>query len=143
MTIEIDGYEYARYGELVVRRQGTGAWEKATEVPGEFHDHEVVQRALSAGLVEHKRPRSKGMLAGGIAGVLVKSNPAIDETAEKLGMSAMELRAELNSHRPTTTARISDEEFDARMRDLGLDPEEARHRFKGDFVEPPAPEPLL
>lgn len=143
MTIEIDGYEYARYGELVVRRQGAGAWEKAPEVPGEFHDHEVVQRALSSGVVTRSRPRTKGVAAGGVAGVLVKPNPTIDETAAKLGMTAMELRAELNSHRPTNTNRIPDEEFDAAMRDLGLDPEEARHRFKGDFVEPPAPEPLL
>ena len=143
MGIEIEGYEYARFGELVIRRQGTGPWEKVTDPPAEFHDEEIIQRALSSGRLEAKRPRGNGVAMGGIAGVLVKPNPTIDATAEKLGMSAMDLRKELNSHRPTATTRIPEKEFDARMRDLGLTPEEARARFKGDFVEPPKPEPLI
>jgi hypothetical protein len=143
MGIEIEGYEYARFGELVARRQGTGAWEEATEVPEAFLEEDVIQRAMASGKVEAKRPRSNGMLMGGLAGVLVKPNPTIDATAEKLGLSAMELRAELNSHRATVTKRIPDEEFDAAMGELGLDPDEARRRFRGDFVEPPTPKPLL
>ena len=146
MGFEINGHEYARFGELVIRRKdATQPWGDATdEAPPEFFEEEILQKAITSGRLEPKRVTPSGQFfSGSSVGVLVKSNPTIDETAAKLGLTPMRLREELNSHTPTTTERIPDEEFDQRMTGLGLDPVEARRRFRGDFEDPAPGRPQL
>lgn len=141
--IEIGGYEYARYGNKIIRRKGTEPWEDSTsDVPPEFFEEEAIRRAMRSGLVQRKRPQTAGTPVGsGTSGGIVKPNPVVEEVAEALGLSPQGLREALNTHTPSATVRIPEKEFDAKMKALGLSPSEARARFRGDFQEPEVADP--
>lgn len=144
-TIEIEGNEYARFGDKVLRRGSADAeWRECPEeeVPGGFYEEETIIRLASEGKILRSAPpvleEGDEMIRGTSATAVIKRNPLVEETAEALGLSPRELREGLNSDVPTfTRKRVPDPEFDRLMANFKLSPAEARARFRGDFDRKP------
>jgi hypothetical protein len=121
-------YEYAPFGDSIVRRpaESTDPWE--TVPPEDLEDARVEVR-VAAKLKAQRR----GM-TGKAASRVIRSERN-EKVAKSLGLNAGELAERLA--RPDdnrgTKLRVSEEDFDSYMGELGLSPEEARARFKGTY----------
>ena len=59
----------------------------------------------------------------------------LESFVDKDELTADQLAEGLNNRDKTHTERIDDAEFDALMNELGLSPDEARLRFKGEYIK--------
>lgn len=138
MAVTHDGFEYARYGDgYVFRKEGSkDGWGAVVgELPEPVADQFAVKRLAKAGQVTRQRPRTEGQFSGGVSGgAIIKPNKAVEEAAEKLGLTAQEFRQRLTDDSTDgTRARVSDAEFDRIMKPF-MSPQEARDRFAGRFT---------
>lgn len=149
-AVIVDGYEYTAYGPGVIRRAvPDGAWEAVApeDVPERYTEEQTRIKVRDETKQDPWRPEpGPGEPAGTgrrVSGV-IRPNPALEAAAEKLGLSPQEFRKGLNSHDATfTRKRLPEEEFDALMAQFGLDPVEARARFRGEFEDVKAAPPLI
>lgn len=114
--------EYARFGDSYVERVNDGDWRTAA-------DAEAAKAAIDAKELETVRARRS---PAGFA--MITRSDRNEEIAAELGLTGDELADRLAlPGNQGTRRRVSDDEFDALMAELGLSPEEARARLRGTY----------
>lgn len=123
MAIKDESWEYAKFGESIVRRavDSTDDW---LPVPEEG----MVDATIAVRVSEELRKRPAAPMASRI--IRSEENEA---TARRLGLNADQLADRLAQpdQNQGTRERIPEAEFDVEMERLGLPPDEARARFNG------------
>jgi len=116
--------EYARFGAgWVTREDADYEWEDCPldDVPAEAHAREAMR-------AERRRLGYDPYYTN--PGPTILPNPAVEAIAEELGLTPGELRGRLNGDTGGTRARVAEARFDEIAEFVGLDPEEARARFR-------------
>lgn len=143
-AVIIDGVEYAKFGEKMIRRTAgevPGEWETCPpeEIPEGWRDAQIRRHVrMETGQDPWREAPPEGEASGtASAGAVILPNQAVDNFAAAIGTSSSELRKGLNSHRPfNSPQRIAEKDFDAYGKAIGLSPAELRARFRGDYEDP-------
>lgn len=120
--------EYAPYSAsptgYVQRENADHEWEPVPASQAEAVEDQLLQEKLAA---------ARRVATAGKLGAVTIRSARNEEIAGRLGLTGDELADDLAKpdHNSGTRRRISEEEFDGLMAELGLTPDEARARFSG------------
>ena len=127
--------EYTRFGTGFMRRADASAeWAACAQddVPADFFEEEArIKVRVETGRDPWYTPSEGEVLGTGRAGGVRLPNALVDPVAEELGLPGDRFRREVNTDTPTNTRRIDEARFDQLARDIDMDPEELRTRFRG------------
>ena len=148
MVARNDTYEFARFGDDIVRRpvDSDAAWEP---VPDDVDAR--VEAATAINVHEQIRQRVIDDRKAGRRGMILQVTRAPKNVAlgERLGLGAGDKAADELASRLArsddnrgSSVRLDEAEFDRAVVDaeLGFDANEARDRLSGRFWQPPSPE---
>lgn len=151
MKIDHNGKQYARFGDMIAVRaapqpgQPVEDWVNYAIDDLTIEERVAIQTAENGREYRATRPRRQ-------PAVITRSAENI-RRAEELGFTGSEADVGVGSRSDTpsaadtlaqrltdrgslgTTNRVSEERFDEIAQELGLDPEEMRARFRGEFPE--------
>ena len=120
--------EYTRFGDKIQRRENADfEWE---DVP----EDDMMDARVELGVKEEIRARRDASGPPRLGLEITRSERNI-EIAEKLGITGDQLAERLAKpdENQGTNIRVSEDEFDFMMAELGHSPEEARARFNGSY----------